>query len=43
MEIEQVIGIDLGGTQVRAGIVTEKTVTNLVSGLILPPEPWKGF
>jgi glucokinase len=34
MEIEQVIGIDLGGTQVRAGIVTEKTVTNLVSGLI---------
>ena len=34
MENEQVIGIDLGGTQVRAGIVTEKTVTNLVSGLI---------
>jgi len=34
MDNEQVIGIDLGGTQVRAGIVNRRTVTRLVSGLI---------
>lgn len=34
MNNEQIIGIDLGGTQVRAGIVTKSTVTHLVSGLI---------
>lgn len=34
MNSEQIIGIDLGGTQVRTGIVTKSTVTQLVSGLI---------
>lgn len=34
MDHQQVIGIDLGGTQLRAGIVNERTVTQLVSGLI---------
>jgi glucokinase len=34
MDNQQVIGIDLGGTQVRAGIVNGRTVTRLVSGLI---------
>jgi glucokinase len=34
MNNELVIGIDLGGTQIRAGIVNERTVTRLVSGFI---------
>ncbi len=34
MDNQQVIGIDLGGTQIRAGIINERTITRLVSGLI---------
>lgn len=34
MNDEQVIGIDLGGTQVRAGIVNEKSITSMVSAPI---------
>ncbi len=34
MDNQQVIGIDLGGTQIRAGMVNERTITRLVSGLI---------
>ncbi|MBB3186545.1 ROK family protein [Microbacter margulisiae] len=34
MNTQQIIGIDLGGTQVRAGLVEGQRITHLVSGLI---------